>query len=59
MFSYSPINKMFGLFLVLTTVVPLFHSFAFPWFQLPGVNCGPEADDPSSDIYSEGPNATS
>ncbi|XP_078301917.1 uncharacterized protein LOC144616142 isoform X2 [Panthera onca] len=43
---------------LLPSIQPL-AQFCFPWFQLPGVNCGPEAGDPPSDTWSEGPNTTS
>lgn len=29
-------------------------NFPFPWFQLPTVNHGPEAEDPSTDLSSGG-----
>lgn len=35
-------------------VVPTCLAFPLPWFQLLGISYGPEADDPLSDVPSEG-----
>lgn len=34
--------------------IVIYQRFHFPWFQLVMVNCDPEADDPPSDVPSEG-----
>lgn len=50
---YAPDLLVFCLLLEHTVVSP-YWQFHFSGFQLPVVNCNPEADDPPSDIWSEG-----